>query len=46
MKPIEITGYQAVETLRRAELRGPRTIPQELFQKLWRSILSFLGVTK
>lgn len=43
-EPRVISGYEALETLRRAEQRGPRTTASTLAAMLWHAMLSFLGV--
>ena len=43
---LEISGYQAMETLRRAEQRGPRSTARTLASMLWNTILNFLGVRR
>ena len=42
----EVTSYQCLETLRRAEQRGTRTKRQELWRMFVGNVLSFLGVRK
>jgi len=42
----EVTSYQCLETLRRAEQRGPQTTWGELWRMLVGNVLSFLGVRK
>ena len=42
----ELSGYECLETLRRAGHRGTRSKQHQLWTMLWGNILSFLGVRR
>ena len=45
-EPRVITGYEALECLRRAEQRGHRSTASTLAAMAWGVVLSFLGVRR
>jgi hypothetical protein len=45
-EPRVISGYEAMETLRRADRRGKRSVDVAFLVMVWGAIMSFLGVRR